>query len=279
VKLDQVMGNNDTQGFRMHWGHAGAPDASNSNAVFDVKDGYLGVWHLNEDGNVTPDGDKDASGYGAPGTGVNMAAGSRVDARIGKGTRLANSRADWKGQWIKVDGPKVIDMYNATADRSITISAWARAASFPGHSTIGGYETVFSKGDTSWTLQKFSFNNTWESCTKAPGSGHYCAISSRNRTMANVWFHFTLVVQRSGLSQFINGAQDGRTGNGGRVSQHPFGIGQQTQSLMGKREWDGIIDEVRVFSAAKDANWIKLEFESQREGSKFLTFGQTQTAP
>jgi hypothetical protein len=100
-------------------------------------------------------------------------------------------------------------MYNATAARSITISAWTRAAGFPGHSTIGGYETVFSKGDTSWTLQKF----------------------------------------------------------------------RQTQSLMGKREWDGIIDEVRVFSTAKDANWIKLEFESQKEGSKFLTFGQTQTAP
>ena len=154
VKVPEVQGNNDTQAFRMHWGHAGAPDTSNSQAVFDAKDGYLGVWHLDEDGSVTADGYKDASGYGAHGTGVNLAPGSRVDSILGKGTRLQNSRADWKGQWIRVDGPvdgpKVVDAYNATAERSITVSAWARASSFPGHSSIGGYETVFSKGDTSW---------------------------------------------------------------------------------------------------------------------------------
>jgi hypothetical protein len=277
VKIDTVKGNTADQTFKMLWGNAGASDAGNSKAVFD--NGYLGVYHLNEDGSATPDAYKDSSTYEAHGTGMNMAAGSRVDARIGKGTRLTNSRMDWKGQWIKVDGPKVIDMFNATAERSITVSAWARASSFPGHSTIGGYETVFSKGDTSWTLQKFSFNSSWESCTKAPGSGHYCAISRTNRTMVNVWFHFTLVITRSNLTQFINGAQDGRTGNAGRVSQHPFGIGQQTQSLMGKREWDGIIDEVRVSSVDRGANWIKLDYESQKEGQKFLTFGEAAQVP
>ena len=43
---------------------------------------------------------------------------------------------------------------------------------------------------------------------------------------------------------------------------------------MGKREWDGILDEARV-QVARDANWVKLEFESQKDGSKFLSFGPT----
>ena len=44
---------------------------------------------------------------------------------------------------------------------------------------------------------------------------------------------------------------------------------------MGKREWDGILDEARVLKVARDANWVKLEFESQKEGAKFLSFGPT----
>ena len=39
----------------------------------------------------------------------------------------------------------------------------------------------------------------------------------------------------SDLTLYINGARETGTGNGKRTSPHPFGIGQQTQSLMGKR--------------------------------------------
>jgi hypothetical protein len=47
--------------------------------------------------------------------------------------------------------------------------------------------------------------------------------------------------------------------------------------LKGKREWDGIFDEARVMSVAKDPSWALLEFESQKEGSKFLSFGEPMT--
>jgi hypothetical protein len=181
----------------------------------------------------------------------------------------------YMGQWVRVDGPKVEEVYNATT-YPITVSIWANAASFPGHSTIGGYETIFSKGDTSWTLQRFSLNRTFEACTKGPGNvtWHNCAIT-KAQTATNTWFHFVLVITPTNLTLYVNGARDAGTGNGKRTSPHPFGIGQQTQSLMGKREWDGILDEARVAKVARDANWVKLEFESQKDGSKFLSFGPT----
>jgi hypothetical protein len=76
--------------------------------------------------------------------------------------------------------------------------------------------------------------------------------------------------------------RDAGSGAGTRADSKPLGIGNQTQYLdpkyvKEKRSWDGLLDEARVLSVAKDANWIKLDYESQKEGSKFLSFGATMT--
>jgi hypothetical protein len=46
------------------------------------------------------------------------------------------------------------------------------------------------------------------------------------------------------------------------------GIGYQSQ--FGGRYWDGFLDEARVLKTVKDESWVKLNYESQREGSKLL---------
>ena len=43
------------------------------------------------------------------------------------------------------------------------------------------------------------------------------------------------------------------------------------------RQWDGVLDEARVLNVVKDEHWIKLDYESRREGQKFLTFGKTES--
>lgn len=53
-------------------------------------------------------------------------------------------------------------------------------------------------------------------------------------------------------------------------------IGNQTQGDV-NRWWDGILDEVRVSNGARSADWIKLDFESQKADSKFLKYGETAT--
>ena len=35
---------------------------------------------------------------------------------------------------------------------------------------------------------------------------------------------------------------------------------------------DGSLDEARILNVVKDADWAKLEYESQREGQKLVTF-------
>src|SRR5262249_42939934 len=55
----------------------------------------------------------------------------------------------------------------------------------------------------------------------------------------------------------------------------PVSIGNNSSTT--GRAFDGYLDEARVLNVPKDINWLKLEYESQREGQKFLSFGPTQT--
>jgi len=85
VKLPLVRGNRADQKLFLHWGNAAASDASDANAVFDMRAGYVAVWHLADDGGMEEGGYRDATANAAHGTGVNMVRSSRVDARLGRG--------------------------------------------------------------------------------------------------------------------------------------------------------------------------------------------------
>jgi hypothetical protein len=270
VKVD-VKGNDKAQSFVMHWGHPDAENGSRSKTVFSTADGYLGVYHLAEDGSNEPGAYKDASANGAHGTGRNMEPGSTAPARIGRGVLLANPGGMGKNQWIGMEGAKVDAAFNATAAHPITASAWAWGESYGGY-----YETIISKGDTSWTLQR-DYQGRMEACTWS-GSYHACAITAK--PPLKQWTHYMIVQTTTTLTLLVNGKRMASTGSFGKTGTHGFAIAHNMQNdidaTKGAREWDGIIDEARVMSVARDADWAMLDYQSQREGSTFLGFGPTQ---
>jgi hypothetical protein len=268
VKVD-VKGNDATQAIQMHWGNPDAASASSGKGVFNKEDGYLGVYHLADEAGDTPSGYKDASWNEAHLTGHSMDPSTRAPSRIGLGAKLANPGGQGKNQFIGGDGAKFENDFMASAAHPITASAWAWADSFGGY-----YETVISKGDRAWTIQR-DYQGRTETCTWS-GTYHSCAITKA--PAVKKWTHFLIVQNTKTLTLFIDGKRAASAGAFGQVGPHGLGIGHNMQSendaAKGKREWDGNIDEVRVMSVEKDANWIALEFESQREGSKFLSFGE-----
>ena len=157
VKVPLVKGNAADQKFFMHWGNPKARSAADSKAVFDTRDGFMGVWHLDESASIDPDHYKDATANAAHGTGVNLLPESGANARLGKGLALKHAQ----NQWLKIDGEKrkLFDLTN-----KLTFSIWARADSYankgnPQARALPGYETMFAKGDNSWRLQKFGIRS------------------------------------------------------------------------------------------------------------------------
>lgn len=278
VKVPHVRGNAADQKIFLHWGHADAKDASDAKAVFDTREGWVGVWHLADAGSMEEGGYKDATANAAHGTGVNMVRNSRVEARLGSGARFHYPA----NQWIRIGGAKrtIFDITNR-----LTFSIWAKAHDY-GNKGAGrnGYETMFAKGDNSWRLQKFGLR-TWhkpaadliEICVEQPPRADLCVVGKTDMT-TNQWFHLVGVHDHPKVRLYVNGVldQEETFAVPWRSDDHAVGIGNQSQFPDKGRQWDGVLDEARVLNVVKDEHWIKLDFESQREGQQFLTFGKTE---
>ncbi len=256
VKVPLVRGNTAGQKLYFHWGNSGAATTADSSAVFSTGEGWVGVWHLAEEGGTEADAFKDATANAAHGTGVNLAAGSRVAARLGPGISLENA----KTQWVKVDSEKrkLFDLTN-----KLTFSIWAKARSYPNREPLAkrktpGYETMFAKGDNSWRLQKFGIPQ-WhkppaelvEICVerKAP-KGDLCVFGPTGMEL-NKWYHFVGVHDHPKARIYINGVLDKEEtfDTEWKTDDHPVGIGNQSQFPdTGGRAWDGELDEARVLN-------------------------------
>ena len=280
VLLDVVKGNSRDQSIVMRWGDPGAQDTSNSKAVFQRAHGFVGAWHLGEEGNTDPDGYRDSSEHEAHGSGVGMMPGSRVDARIGKGTHLDNPAGQDAARWIRVSGEKARQF---NPGPPITVSIWALGYSYP----IRSYETIIAKGDTSWTLQRVQYGpgggaqkiagQGYQTCVRTPAY-HLCAYNFAGQPLVTKeWLHFMVVFEEPGMKLYINGKLNASESAGPwNKGDHDLGIGNQTQHLGGRRQWDGVLDEARVMQAARTPAWAKLDYESQREGPTLLKFGETR---
>jgi len=282
VKLPLVRGNSTNQTFFMHWGNDDANDVSDSKAVFDTREGWGGVWHLADQGGMEEGGYKDATANAAHGTGVNMVRNSRVDARVGPGALFRYPA----NQWIRIGGSKrtLFDITN-----QLTFSIWAKAHSYGNKGdkatrALEGYETMFAKGDNSWRLQKFGIRS-WhkppaeliEICVEQPPKADLCVVGKTDM-MTNQWYHFVGVHDHPKVRLYVNGVLDKEETFAvpWRSDDHAVGIGNQSQFPDKGRQWDGLLDEARVVNVVKDEHWIKLDYESQREGQQLLGFGRRE---
>jgi hypothetical protein len=277
VKVD-VKGNSNTQSIKMSWGDAAAGDASDSHTVFDTKDGFVAVYHLSETPGSTPDAYKDATATGVDATGFQLDATSGGDGKIGKGTLLVHA----KDQWIQVapEKAKPFDIFN-----QMTSSIWVKAKTH----TVE-YQCMFSKGEGGFRIHYYGAADWTENGgrhiveTCVEGAEDECSVNYKGTSVApgDTWFHLVAVYDHPKIMMFINGALMSTEMDAGawksdatkpmmigNNSSYPVRPGKETRSF------DGFLDEARVMGVAKDANWIKLEYESQRDGQKFLTFGDT----
>lgn len=282
VKVPMVRGATSSQSIFMLWGNTDAADTGDSKSVFDVKEGFTGVWHFSEEGNSAEGGYKDATANAADGTGVNLKPGPRAGGRLGAALEL--NYAD--KQWVKIDGPKR-KLFDLTT--RVTFSVWAKAKSYsnPGSKemkSLPGYETMMAKGDNSWRLQKFGIRS-WhkppadliEICVEKPPRGDLCVVGKTDM-ITDKWFHFVGVHDYPKAKLYVNGALEAveTFDVNWKSDDFPVGFGNQSQFPEQGRWWDGWLDEARVMDVVKDDHWIRLEYESQREGQKFMSFGKTQ---
>ncbi len=244
VRVPSLVSN---QVIRAFWRNpeAGAPA---STSVWD--DGFRGVWHLADSLNdATPNANN----------------GSNTGSVATNGV-VAGGRA--------FDGNDFIDCGNGAslnvASNQLTLSAWIKPAAISGNAIVSkAYAATHMSPYYSWVLYLTS-------------PGLHCRIDTSAATKGalstGVWQHVTTTYNGSLVAFYIDGVSAGSFAKTGSLFLTPRNVrigGRDTSPL--DEFFNGSIDEVRISSVARSADWVRAERDTVANTSFCLYGSVTET--
>lgn len=277
VRMDTVRPNDTLQTLWLYWGKADANAASNGSAVFSASNGYVAVWHMNGAGSGGQVNEVDAvSGFTAlqhSTSGGNPA--SSTSGPIGY-HRILSASDNTTGQGFVTNDPAKA---NFLFTDNYKVSAWANPTTL----SHNQYPTIVSKHDNQWTLRaNTAETGPWLFFYGNPGgSESWPGVNSSLYAIEGEWAYIAGVrsVGDDALHLYVNGLLDASyyspPTDGAQPTDNSVAIGKRAEA--DDRYWNGALDEIRLESAARSADWIRLEYETQRANSTVLAFGATVT--
>ncbi|MDO8512530.1 MAG: DUF2341 domain-containing protein, partial [bacterium] len=255
VKVPAISGTTNTDIY-MYYGKADATDGQDVTNVWDSS--FKGVWHFKET------------------TGVNNA-DSTSNVNTGTPTNgpvQATGKIDGSLQFDGVNDSVAISSL-AKGQMNIMASVWVK----PARLEMGHYNTVFwestNVSNVFARLVMWIYNDgIVEFGGRIQDDGGFQFRDSVPKLPINTWSHIVGVWNGSSgdISIFINGTQVSTTGTGvaGQIANtNPAGveIGDDFQG----DNMGGIIDEPRISSIARSAEWIKFEYNNMNASNNELT--------
>ena len=274
VLLDTIRANNATQSFVMYWGKDDAADSSNSTAVFENDNGFTGTYHLA--GNL-----EDATGNGNDGNDQSTGTVDEPDGVIGSARSFNGSQYFHIGQqpvrsqgtiscWIRLDD----DFDNSSAK---TQGIWAVKRNDSYNASLGFRGTDYTAGneDRTGAIQtKAEYDNT----------SVYLA-GETNSFDADRWYYVTWVWGNQHEYLYLNDALDSEID-----ASQSVGTTNSAYDVIGAcffdsvnindkeiRYFRGAIDEFRLESTGRPAQWVSLSYHNQKPSQSLVTTSGTFT--
>jgi hypothetical protein len=217
--------------------------------------GFQGVWHLP---NGTSLSTYDSTANGNNGTTV-TAYGAAAGKIGGGGTSTASNSG------IMVGSGASLNITSAP----LTVSAWIYANSFGG----GGKGYIFCQNTSGGPVFAFTLENSGTTKGLQLYINPTGVYSSANVIDFAAWYHVAVTYSGTTASFFVNGVAAGTATNSNTFLT--TGIGAEIGNLgNGGRNFDGVLDEVRVANVARSADWIAHEYAQQAQASAWYTMVQ-----
>jgi hypothetical protein len=256
VRVDRVQGNSSSQFLTLYWGLPGAEDFSDGKLVFAGDAGFAGAWHLAESAPDTTADDlyQDATGYDPASDRTASADRSGV---IGHGAGFGGT------DYIEVPVANPLLQPNS----AVTASAWMRASRTGAQ---GG--ALLAMGDT-YTLRI----NPNGSLRFQIYTGEYAAVETPKgvNLLDSAWHHVAGTYDGATLALYVDGKPVAKAAGHGFLDYSfwpGFVLGKHGNRKPGY-EFIGQLDQVEIGGeTARSADWIKLEYENQREGAALVEF-------
>jgi alpha-galactosidase len=222
-----------------------APSATNGSVWAN---GYAGVWHL-------------ANGVVLSGT----------DSTAGVNNGVINNAAATNGV---IDGAALFNGANAymdlgtaanpVANQQLTMSAWV----FPKGGTVimmKGSDAISDSYGLEWlgnTTLLFTFGSTTD------------WLSDGGSTPPNEWSHITGAINGNNKYLYVNGLLKASDTFSGTLSTSALSLWLGAQNRPSYNYWfNGTLDEVRMSSLARSANWVWAEYQNMSSNSIFNSYG------
>ncbi|MEM3342601.1 MAG: DUF2341 domain-containing protein, partial [Thermoplasmata archaeon] len=254
VKLPNVSSQSDTL-FYMYYGNPNASGGNNATQTWDSS--YVGVWHLDEVPDAGNSIFKDSTSNQNNGTGIGLTSDNNTLGRIDRCIEF-----NGENQFITVNSSESLNF----SGNSITVSAWVwklQQAQSQDNYPLG-------KSDGSLTQGYWLFLNSNE-IFFGIGNGSNVSVATPF-SFNSQWKYITATYNGTYLSIYIDGKLKNNVSCTGNiqttVSSLCFG-----SSSFNSNYFKGRLDEIRIQKDAKNASWIKTEFNNVNSINSFLRIG------
>ena len=249
----------------MYYGNASANNQQDVIGTWDEggANNFAGVWHLSQDPSQGAPQFLNSFSAAYDGTANSLTTANQVNGQIDGSLSFDDSNE----RHVSVPHSAGLQF-----NSNMTISAWVR--------------TSDSEPDTGLIITKWQGggnSNYWLGKFDASNLAFY-VDGSQNVTASlalindGVWHHVVGVadVSNSLLRIYVDGTQANTAAYSGtsETGTSPLHIGNSSDSA--SQEWEDRIDEVRVSSAARDADWIATEHNNQSSPATFHLVGSEE---
>lgn len=252
VRLPKVYTSIDTL-FYIFYGGKVIASQENITGVWDSN--YKGVWHLPNGSTLTSlDSTNNANNSSSQGMTV-------TTGKIGGG---ANGNGS---QDIVIPSSSSLNVTNP-----ITVQGWVISTTITTNN-----QPIISKGTGSQFRYLLATGNSGKFVLQLlTSSTSYVLFLSSNTTLSsNTWYHIVATYDGTNGYIYINGAQDGTaTGSG---TNDGGGANDVKIASASGLYLSGALDEVRLSSIARSADWISTEYNNQNSPSTFLSLDKRWT--
>ena len=232
VRIPRIQGNS-RQEIKISWGHATTESESSGIAVFNESNGFVSVWHIND---VIRD---EVGTLPSVDNGTTMIAGM-----IGKARHLPGQKGIFGGDKIR---------NYPSGSSSHSSEAWFRAVR--PNTTILGWG---NEGGGRGSKVRMQF--------RSPPHVHidsdFSDVNGEGDLPLGEWIHVIHTYDRDDGKIYINGKLDG-------AAKPRLDIKSPSRLWIGgwydNYDFVGDIDEVRISRVARSADWIKLQYENQKQ--------------
>jgi hypothetical protein len=238
--------------FYVYYGNASATQPAVSaaygrNSVWS--NSYVSVYHLNSNGTDS------------------------VGSNDGTVTNATPSSSGKMGTCYSFSGTNqyitLANQANFNITGALTVSAWVNVSSL-----TQAWQAIVCKGDSAWRLARAASTN-YPSFDRTI-SGGYVDAQGATISIATDWHYTVGRFDNTATRMYTDSVRESSITNASATSTNSVAVCIGRNADQTSRDWNGLIDEVRISNTARAEGWIQTEYYNQNSSSTFYSISSQE---